>query len=130
MSPPEPRYLSRCSTAGRSIPCRSRWTDRRRGLQTSTPPPTPPPAYDLLVTGTLSPDVTGNYLEDGTCAGKPQYRREDSQCWIWWYATYSRWILSRAPGYLGPHWYKSADPVTGTYTPFYGATGTATVSAA
>jgi len=82
-----------------------------------------------VVTGTLDPDATGNYLYTGTYKGKPYYRREDGAYFIWWYSTSSYWIISAAVGVLGTaYWYKTLSEA-GEYTAAGTATGTPTAAA-
>jgi len=81
-----------------------------------------------VVTGTLSPDATGNYLYAGTYRGEPYYRREDGAYYIWWYSTSSYWIISAAVGVLGTaYWYKTLSEA-GEYTLAGTATGTPTAA--
>jgi len=86
-----------------------------------------------VVTGTLNPDATGNYLYAGTYNGKPYYRREDGAYFIWWCSSTSPdyWIISTAAGVIGgpiAYWYRES-PEIGNYAAAGTATGTATVAA-
>jgi hypothetical protein len=45
-------------------------------------PPAPPPIADYHVTGTLTPDATGNYFLVGTHHEKPYYKHENKSFWI------------------------------------------------
>jgi len=83
-----------------------------------------------VVTGTLYPDATGKYFYAGTYRGKPYYRREDGEYFIWWYSILSYWILSAAAdGVLSAfYWYRNA-PIVGEYEKKGTATGTPTVAA-
>jgi hypothetical protein len=83
----------------------------------------------LKVTGTLSPDATGVYTENGTYNGEPAYERADGSYWIWLYTGGESWMLTDSLGIESSIWNKpgGSTPV-GDYTP-YGTTGTATVAA-
>jgi len=130
MPVPEPRYLSRHHHHHGLTAVESRWTTRRRFLATLPAPGEPPPAADYIVTGTLTPDATGNYLEDGTYNGRPAYRRADSQFWIWWSPATLWWFLSPAKGDDSTCWIRWFDTVEGDYWPMSNATGIPTVTAA
>ena len=73
---------------------------------------------NYVVTGTLSPDATGLYVENGVYDGKAAYERADGAYWIWWWSGENRWAISTAQGYLedGVWWLASPD-VEGEYTP-------------
>jgi hypothetical protein len=104
-----------------------------RPLEEEEPPPPPP---DYIVTGTLTPDSTGDYFEAGIHNGKPYYEREDST-WFLWYRYISMvevhlWYISLTLGDpAGTLWMKQTDtfePPPGSYSPENEATGTATVA--
>ena len=86
---------------------------------------------DLIVTGSIVPDATGNYFEDGTYGGKAAYRNADSSFWIWWSTSFNYWFLTNAKGDKTNWWIRDTvgDPVTGTYQNAPGAQGIATVAA-
>ena len=85
---------------------------------------------DLIVTGTLDPDATGDYFEDGVYAGYTKYSREDD--------AYALWTISYPPvishisvtaGTEGDaFFYKLTEGITGAYIAVGTATGTPTVS--
>jgi len=88
----------------------------------------------LKVTGTLNPDATGIYVENGTYNGKPAYERADGAYWIWWYNGITEfWTCSAAKGSFGDsYWRLVIDQslhLLGEYSPVGTATGTATVAA-
>jgi len=84
---------------------------------------------DLIVTGTLSPDATGTYSENGTYNGQPAYERADGAYWIW-FLPGDFWLITIGKGNANQGWYTSP-PITGSYTAFgIGVTGTATVAVA
>ena len=99
-----------------------------RPVEEEAPPP--PPEPDYIVTGTLNPDATGNYFEDGTHDGKPTYRRTDSAFWIWYHQPAVSWIITTTVGPVDPDGWFHNISIEGTYTPFGAATGIATVTAA
>jgi hypothetical protein len=81
----------------------------------------------LKVTGTLDPDATGVYVENGTYRGEPAYERDDGEYWIWLFSGTS-WVLSVAKDSTTDSWLNnSGSGRTGTYTAFSGS-GTATVA--
>lgn len=80
------------------------------------------------VTGTLSPDATGSYLEYGDYNGKRYQRRLDGSYFIWW-DNVSAWKISAILGVVGAsHWLRIDPNIEGDYTPQGTATGTATVA--
>ena len=89
-----------------------------------------PPSPDLIVSGTQSPDVTGNYLYDGDYASQPSYKHETLALYIWWDNDPNWWMITNAKGGAGGWSFKKSDhPVTGTYAALPIATGTAIVTA-
>lgn len=83
----------------------------------------------LKVTGTLSPDATGVYTENGTYNGEPAYERADGAYWIW--MLNSRGYLSDTKGDWIEDYFWRSTPLTypdGTYSPLADAEGTATVA--
>jgi hypothetical protein len=83
----------------------------------------------LKVTGTLNPDVTGIYVENGTYRGEPAYERADGAYWIWTQS--SRGYLSDTKGDSSEDYFWRSTPLTypdGTYLPLADAEGTATVA--
>jgi len=106
---------------------------RRRPVPTEAPPP---PAFDLVVTGTLTPDATGNYNEAGTYLGQPYYKRTDDAFYIWFRTVgpdpFYAWTISPGVGTERPiYWRKTGmspnDP-PGNYQPQFSAVGVATVA--
>lgn len=85
---------------------------------------------DYQVTGSLTPDATGNYFVAGTYNLKKYYRRADGAYYIWWYAgpLGAQWVISNELGVVG--WLRGSMDIEGPYIPYGGGTsGTATVSA-
>lgn len=81
-----------------------------------------------VVTGSLTPDATGNYRYAGAYKGKPFYRREDGVYFIWWYPVFSWWLISDGVGTAVSYWYR-ASPIIGDYSPSGPGQGTASVAA-
>jgi len=82
----------------------------------------------LQISGTLSPDVTGNYSVVGNYGGKFLYKLSTADWFIWWQDPFN-WILSNSVGATGAAWWVGDGvPVTGLMTPFGTATGVATVT--
>jgi hypothetical protein len=95
-------------------------------------PSSPAPSCDLIVTGSISPDASGCYIENGTHNGQLAYEKEDGSYWIYYESGGSWqfcWIISVAKGgiYSGG-WYRYYSGIIGGYTPVYGTAGTASVS--
>ncbi len=91
------------------------------------------PQGDLVVTGTLDPDVTGNYNLAGTHNGGDYYEREDSAYFIYLYADIfgDVWVIGDELGTADVAWalgYGGPDP-TGEYTPVNESSGAAIVAA-
>jgi len=82
-------------------------------------------AQHLAVTGTLNPDTTGVYVENGVYGGQPAYERADSAYWIWWDG--AQWVISSVAGTSGAAYWTGA-AIAGTYNPGGIASGTATVA--
>ncbi|MBA7648557.1 hypothetical protein ES703_56345 [subsurface metagenome] len=86
--------------------------------------------YKLEVTGTLVPDMTGEYTAAGTLAEKTYYATSNKTYFIWWNDDDTSWYMTPilgAAGVLG-HFTKAADPVTGEYILVLPAEGTPTVA--
>ena len=128
MATPNPRHLSRHTKAERGAPLQSRWTTRRRFLAHVPEGGPPPPTPDLLVNGTLNPDATGDYYEDGTYNGQPTYRRDDSAFWIWVHPMFLIWYISTTKGAATNSWSIVGYGPVGTYGPNGTYTGTAVVT--
>jgi len=78
------------------------------------------------VEGTLTPDATGDYYEDGLHNGLMSYKRGDGAYYIWWdgVIVYS---ISAVKGDASVSWWSYT--IDGLYTPSVGgASGTATVT--
>lgn len=97
------------------------------GLLDSTPAPVP----DFVVTGTLTPDATGNYFDSGaTNDGVPVYE-DESGTYALWRLTGSAWFITPVAEVGSPidvYWVNVAGPA-GTYSanpPFTDGTATAT----
>lgn len=84
------------------------------------------PISDLTVTGSITPDATGNYIDDGSFNGFPSFKREDSTYYI--ISQTGVYTIISSPKALGtPLWSKLDNLVAGDYGPVTG-TGTATVT--
>jgi len=84
------------------------------------------------VTGELTPDSSGNYFYAGQKNGKPYYRRDDGAFFLWWNIVgISWWVINTNLDVFYPWWTKQDDQhiITGSYNPYGGYTGIATVSA-
>jgi hypothetical protein len=80
------------------------------------------------VSGTLTPDATGGYHEQGTHNGYPSYRRHPAGHWLWAVPGGANKFISPAPDdTTSPMWARSGT-WNGTYAPQNGAVGTATVA--
>ena len=128
MPTPLPRYNMVPAGTERKQPLLSRHAHRRAFLA-SLPTPPPPPPGDYEVTGTLTPDATGTYLESTPHDGKPTYIRDDYAYLISWQAAYSAWWIFTLSPLPFSYWSRSDPSVDGMYNPTYNATGIATVTA-
>lgn len=83
------------------------------------------PSY--VVTGSLTPDVTGIYYKAGLYQGNVYYRDSSSSWFIWWYGY---WYINQNVGSEEgvTRWLRDDPNITGEYSPQFGASGTATVS--
>lgn len=101
---------------------------RGKSAKSDKQPTAEQPSY--TVTGTLTPNATGNYYRRGMLNGKRWYRRTDKAFYIWW-SDANRWILSTENGEdAGARWWHVDPEIVGIYlTPNGGAIGVATVSA-
>ena len=81
----------------------------------------------LKVTGTLDPDATGVYVENGTYNGEPAYERTDGSYWIWHLSSGTH-VLSTAKDETDISWIQLFDGPAGEYQSNIGTTGTATVA--
>jgi hypothetical protein len=79
----------------------------------------------LKVTGTLNPDATGIYVENGTYNGKPAYERADGAYWIRWDGKYYYNLINPL---TGEYWNQFEGNLLGDYSA-ENSTGTATVAA-
>lgn len=80
------------------------------------------------MTGTLSPDATGEYEYDGMYAGEGSYKLTTGNRWLWWDAGITDWVNTDEVGNKDrPFWARDAT-IVGDYDPFGGATGVATVA--
>lgn len=87
-----------------------------------------PPFSELTVTGTLSPNATGDYLYTAINDSKPYYRLSSSYV-LWWGSSDSYWFISTVLGTPGAaYWYRDNASPIGTFTPQGTATGTATIT--
>ncbi len=103
---------------------------RRRPAEIDAPPP--PPVPDLIVTGTVTPDCTGNYYQIADHYGAPAYERED-QAWHIWATDVGVWVhfISIVIGDAAPYsWFRQdTDPAAaGNFFWYVGTTGTATAA--
>lgn len=89
--------------------------------------PLPPPP-DLIVTGAITPNATGNYFLRGQYDGLNYYSNADNSFYIWcWFG--SNWIFNTTLGTLTTNrWAKPFGPPTGNYSKVGTYIGTAIVS--
>ncbi len=81
------------------------------------------------MTGTLDPDVTGDYLPHIVHDGKMSYRRQDGAWFIWWNTAGIIWNITDEIGVFNvPRWVRAVTGPGGTYEPVAPATGDATVT--
>jgi len=120
-------------TPGQKIWCRARII--RKDARVSTLFVAPPVTvtgvlYKLNVAGTLSPDMTGDFVAAGTLAEKTYYERSDGLYFIWWNDDDTSWYISPILGAAGVvgHFTKADDPVNGEYAAVLPATGVPTVT--
>ena len=95
---------------------------------------------NLTITGTLIPDITGtNYLQieniDGypawSCTNIPEWTAATTHSNVYVHFdtdTSHYWINGFLNDAYGERWSNASSTVIGTYQPFYGVTGTATVA--
>lgn len=82
----------------------------------------------LKVTGTLDPDATGIYTENGTYGGQPAYERTDGAYWIWFDGLLF-WYVSDGKNSIVSAWESAESSLAGDYSAYGGgSTGTATVA--
>jgi hypothetical protein len=87
-----------------------------------------PPMTSYDVTGTLSPDETGNFVQEGTYGGQNYYRHLTKDWYLWWNEL-GAWMISHVMGEAGTsYWYRESETIEGEYTPQGSATGVATVT--
>jgi hypothetical protein len=97
------------------------------------PTAAPSPAYapltdpdSVTVTGTPSPDCTGNYHYADMHHGKKRYLRDDG-CWkIWWSIASNGWVIQHEACASGSGFWFRADELYGDYFAYIGI-GTPTV---
>jgi HK97 family phage major capsid protein len=80
---------------------------------------------NLTVTGTLTPDATGDYIPEGTKNGKTYY---SNGTYYVWYSGASYIISTIMAAGISNYWYKVGSTITGDYTAAGTYTGTATVA--
>lgn len=128
MPAPQPRYGPRRGKTHLANPPQSRWTSRRKALAALPTPGPPTPTYDLVVTGTITPDATGGYNQNGTYGGQPAYERSDGAYWITTGA-FGFWYIGVTQGGGGSsgYWFNTTGKL-GTYTAQPTFAGTPTVA--
>lgn len=88
------------------------------------------PSADIIVTGTLVPDATGAFNEDGDYNGEMSYKRLDSAYYIWYDDGMAQYTMSTGKGIIeGAVWVSATGLLNGSYMPdSEAAEGTATVT--
>lgn len=100
-----------------------------RKKSTSSPEAAPVQVPDFNVTGSLNPDSTCNYYEEGVYNDAPYYKRVDLSFFLWQGGTILTHFVSSILGDTsGPYWVKAGLGWVGDYIPQNGASGVATVS--
>ena len=87
-------------------------------------------ALSYTVTGTLAPDATGVFNWFGYANGRPTYKLDGAEWYIWSDGDFPwNWWLTTVPGFPGvAHWKRSDPNILGVYSPLGTATGDATVA--
>lgn len=96
---------------------------RMSGIWAAMPFPvsTALPAY--TVTGTMTPECTGDYFYAGEYNGKPYYRRGDGAFYLWRNTlALSCWVISVEMVFEGSLWFRVGF-ITGQYQPSVDYTG-------
>jgi hypothetical protein len=87
-----------------------------------------PPFSTINVTGTLSPDATGDYTLAGIYNSKPYWKRTTAYH-IWWDDPNGCWVISVLLGTPGSaYWNNDTGNVIATYDPVDAATGQASTA--
>lgn len=87
---------------------------------------------DLVVSGTISPDATGNYFQGADYEGNPTYVRADMAYTVWYGNGSDRWRLTPAAGDNSLYWRQATtglEALFGNYAVNSNTTGTAVVAA-
>ena len=112
---------------------------RTQALAYTTPPIAAdlhPPVHTLTayqngtieISGTLSPDVTGTYVLDAPYGGKPTWKHQTLDYWLWAFPSPVVWLLTDQPGTsTGAYWFRGVTR-PGVYFPAGTATGNATAT--
>lgn len=82
---------------------------------------------NITVSGTLTPDATGDYYPSGTYKGNIVYTNGTYYVW----SDMSEWIISTAVGGVQTNFWANSDPsgvTSGTYSPYGTYTGDATIA--
>jgi hypothetical protein len=80
----------------------------------------------ISVSGTLAPDVTGDWFYDGAYNSASSWVHEDGAYYLWWDNS-TKWIISTAKGTNGAaYWERTDADHIGAYTAAGTATGTGT----
>ena len=115
-----------------------RLVHRRLPSKASTPTSCPPPATsssslnqpaNLDAKGTPNPDATGTYAEYGQYEGFILYKHITKAYWLWHDLNTRTWVISLAPGNMGPGAWLHSPELLATYNPNPPSTGTITITA-
>lgn len=83
--------------------------------------------YDVIVTGSCSPDCTGGYFYDGLFNSEPSYVREGGGYYFWASPGQGIWNIATSKGGIDPRWDQtSGTGPAGVYAPAGSASGIAT----
>jgi len=91
-------------------PISSSFRNRRRRAEDPYTDPTPtPPTCDVIVSGAITPNATGEYYESAPYAGRPTYTRADGAYAIWQYYFAGRfyWVITTAVEDITEHVWKT-----------------------
>jgi len=93
------------------------------------PPPILVPSYQ--VSGTLTPDATGHYTQQGTFDGSPYYKHDLLDFYLWHHVVSGDWVISTMLGIFTYYFWNSDFPqILATYRPMGHSTGFAIVTQA
>jgi hypothetical protein len=81
----------------------------------------------LRITGTITPDVTGDYYLNGLHLGSPCYRKLDNSAFVFSFDLGFSWVIADSMTDMTFSWQRVDSNVAGDYDPLAGASGIANV---